>query len=101
MCKLLEGYVFAEGTDIISVLDSPSYTKFFSTPLGRSQRHLIWMIGVERVPKLTSNKQTVQRFDYVHYMKFLDIVHAKDIQRGTPTMTCQRVLYDNRKDPAR
>ncbi len=101
MCKLLDGYVFAESTNIITVLDCPGYTKFFSTQLGKSQRHLIWMIGVERLPKLTTNKQTVQRFDYVHYMKFIDVVHSKDMQRGTPTMSCQRVLYDNRKDPAR
>lgn len=101
MCKLLDGYIFAESTNLITVLDCPGYTKFFSTQLGKSQRYLIWMIGVERIPKLTANKQTVQRFDYVHYMKFLDVVHSKDMQRGTPTMTCQRVLYDNRKDPAR
>ena len=60
MGKLLDGYIFGEPLEILIVPDTPAYTKFFQTPIKNSFRHLIWMIGVERVPKLSANKQSVK-----------------------------------------
>mmetsp|Transcript_20409 Transcript_20409/g.17725 ORF Transcript_20409/g.17725 Transcript_20409/m.17725 type:complete len:253 (+) Transcript_20409:219-977(+) len=98
--KFLDGYVFSYNTETVYTQEL-SFMKFFQTTLPGTKRKLVWMIGVERIPEI-NNKNQIGKFNYKHYMRFLDIITDKEANKPHHVANlAQNIVTDFKKDPAR
>jgi len=96
ICHYLKGNIVYDSQHIKEV-DGWPYMAFFKTKIHK--KWLVWMVGVERIPELEKNEKHIKRFDYIHYMRFCDILKTQE--KWAPDDIARQVLQEYKKDPAR
>jgi len=77
MHQFLNGKLLAHNCEMVDVYNTHTYGTYFSCRIHTS-KHLLFMVGVEKIPVFDRSNTSITRFEYQSYMRFLDIVNEKE-----------------------